>query len=91
MAFARIKELILRDAQYEKLESCFAQVFPNLERNQIPSAASETIKEWDSIAQVTLLSLIGETFGLELDFEEFEGVTSFGAILALIRRKTAHA
>jgi len=81
----------LRDAQFEKLESCFAQVFPNLERGQIPSATSEGVKEWDSIAQVTLLSLIGETFDLELDFEEFEGATSFASILELIRQKTANA
>jgi acyl carrier protein len=81
----------LRDAQFETLETCFAQVFPNLDRNQIPSATAENVKEWDSIAQVTLLSLTGETFGLELDFEELESATSFAAILELIRQKTANA
>lgn len=79
------------NAQFEKLENCFAQVFPNLERGQIAGASSENVEEWDSIAQVTLLSLIGETFGLELDFEEFESATSFAAILELIRQKTVHA
>ena len=33
--------------------------------------------DWDSVAQVTLLTVIGEEFGIEVDFEEFEGATSF--------------
>lgn len=33
--------------------------------------------DWDSVAQVTLLTVIGEEFGIEIDFEEFEGATSF--------------
>lgn len=78
------------DSQFDQLERCFRQVFPNLDPARIPSATSANLKEWDSIAQVTLLSLIGETFGLELDFEEFENALSFTDILELVRRKTAH-
>jgi len=36
--------------------------------------------DWDSVAQVTLLTVIGEEFGIEIDFEEFEGATSFEEI-----------
>jgi len=79
------------DALVEKLEACFAQVFPDLGQSEISSASTDTVKEWDSIAQVTLLSLLGETFGLELDFEEFESATSFASVLELIRQRTGHA
>ncbi len=34
----------------------------------------------DSVAQVTLLTLIGEEFGMDIDFLEFEGATSFEAL-----------
>ena len=79
------------DPQFEQLEKCFEQAFPKLERSQIAGSTSQTVEGWDSIAQVTLLSLVGETFDLELDFEEFEGATSFGSILDLIRQRTASA
>lgn len=77
------------DAQFEHLQKCFEQAFPKLDRSQIAGATSQTVEGWDSIAQVTLLSLVAETFGLELDFEEFEGATSFNAILDLVRQKAA--
>ena len=48
---------------------------------RVSSAGVETVKEWDSVAHVTLLSVIGEEFGLDVDFEQFEGATSFQAIL----------
>jgi acyl carrier protein len=65
------------DELREKLANCFLLVFPNLDRNKISSASVDTVREWDSIAQVNLLSIIGEEFGMEIDFEEFEGATSF--------------
>jgi acyl carrier protein len=78
----------LPDPQFDQLEKCFEQVFPQLERSRIAQATSQNVEGWDSIAQVTLLSLIGEEFHLELDFEEFEGATSFASILDLIRQRT---
>ncbi len=64
----------------EKLARCFALTFPGLERSRIPEATSENIAGWDSVAHVTLLSLIGEEFGIDVDFEAFEGATSFEAL-----------
>ena len=51
----------------------------------IPAATQESTAAWDSIAHVTLLSLIGEELGADIDFEEFSEATSFPAILDLIR------
>jgi acyl carrier protein len=81
----------MQDAHFERLVGCFETVFPNLSRSDIPGATHEIVAGWDSIAQVTLLSLVGEAFGIEIDFEEFEGSTSFAAILEFVRARTANA
>lgn len=84
------EELTTQDANHERLVNCFEQVFPGLDRNAIPSATHDSVETWDSIAQITLLSLVGEQFGMEIDWEEFEGATSFAAILELLRTRTAN-
>jgi acyl carrier protein len=68
------------DDTREKLGRCFKLAFPKLDPSQYATASAQNLSEWDSIAQVTLLTLIGEEFGREMDFEEFEGATSFEAL-----------
>lgn len=75
----------------EKLAKCFALVFPNLKPDQIPSTSAENLSEWDSIAQVNLLSVIGEEFEMDIDFEEFEGATSFASLAERLREISARA
>jgi acyl carrier protein len=65
------------DTTRTKLERCFSLTFPKLDPGQYPAATAETMADWDSVAQVTLLTVIGEEFGIDIDFEEFEGATSF--------------
>jgi acyl carrier protein len=77
----------MQDQHSERLVGCFEQVFGHLSRVDIRSATHETVAEWDSVAHVTLLSLIGEEFGVEIDFVEFEEASSFQAIQELMRRK----
>ena len=68
-----------------KLERCFALTFPKLDPGLIPAASAEKMSDWDSVAQVSLLTLIGEEFGMDVDFEEFEGATSFAVIEERLR------
>jgi acyl carrier protein len=63
-----------------KLEECFYLVFPELTRETINQASGGTVARWDSLTTITLLSLIGEKFNMAVDFEYFEGATSFGEI-----------
>jgi len=81
----------MSNAHFERLVECFQQVFPNLERSQISAATHDNVAEWDSVAQITLLSLIGEAFGIDIDFEEFEGATSFALILELVNARASRA
>jgi acyl carrier protein len=68
------------DIVREKLSRCFALVFPQLDTSQYAAATAKNTSEWDSLAHVTLLTLIGEEFGMDIDFEDFEGATSFEAL-----------
>lgn len=63
-----------------KLEECFLLVFPELTPETVRQASTDTVAHWDSVAQITLLTLIGEKFNVPVDFEYFEGATSFVAI-----------
>jgi acyl carrier protein len=72
----------------EKLTGCFLLVFPQLDRSRVESTSVDNVKQWDSVAQVNLLTVIGEEFGLEIDYEEFEGATSFGALAARLSQLT---
>lgn len=79
----------MKDEQIERLAGCFKKVFPNLSRAEIGAASQAGIGAWDSIAQVTLISLIGEEFGIEPDFEEFEAATSFPAFRDIVGARLA--
>lgn len=72
----------------EELAKCFSTVFPQLNPTEIASATLENTSAWDSIAHVTILTLIQEKFGMDIDFERFEGADSFSRIAAVIRELT---
>ena len=61
----------------EKLKQCFAVTFPDMDSAAFTTADVNNTKGWDSVAQVTLLTVIGQEFDIDVDFEEFEDATSF--------------
>ena len=75
------------DETASKLESCFQIAFPSLDPATIPSASVDSVPQWDSVTQITLLNLIGEEFAIDIDFEEFEGANSFPEMLARLRER----
>jgi acyl carrier protein len=74
----------------EKLIKCFSAAFPELNKAAIESADMENTSGWDSIAQVTLLALVSEEFGMDVDFEKFESATSFSRFATLIAETDPH-
>ena len=63
-----------------RLSKCFATVFPELQPAEILKASSDSVGRWDSLSHLTLLAVIGEEFGLELELEDFQEKTSFESI-----------
>lgn len=64
-----------------RLIKCFAVVFPELSEEEIPRASATSVADWDSVASVTLMSVIEEEFGVELDADSLEQLVSFELML----------
>jgi acyl carrier protein len=67
-----------------RLTTCFAAVFPSLSENQIPAATVSSVREWDSVASVTLLATIEEEFGIEIAAKDMGQLLSFPTIFAYL-------
>jgi acyl carrier protein len=68
----------------QRLQQCFQAVFPNLKQPEIATASSETLSDWDSVAQVTLISVVEEEFAVVLPEEKYGEMLSFAAWLAYL-------
>jgi acyl carrier protein len=64
-----------------RLVRCFSLVFPKLAADEIRAASIETIDEWDSLASVTLVAVLQEEFGVEIDLGDLPELISFDAVL----------
>ncbi len=69
----------------QRLTKCFTTVFAGLSAEQARGASQETLGEWDSVSTLTLMSLINEEFGIEIDFDQIENLTSFEALLGYVK------
>lgn len=71
----------------QRVQHCFQAVFPNLREPEIAAASVDTVPEWDSVAMITLMTVIEEEFHVTLDFEELEELRSFEAINAALQAR----
>jgi acyl carrier protein len=69
----------------QRLLTCFAAVFPTRSREELAFASRDAIDEWDSLASVTLLSLVNEEFRTDLDLFDLQDLGSFEALLGHVR------
>ena len=74
----------------QRLESVFAVVFPDLSPEQIQSASQDSVETWDSVAAITLMNLIEEAFGIEMDFGDVAELTTFSQIAEYLKGKLTH-
>ncbi|MDQ3753870.1 MAG: acyl carrier protein [Acidobacteriota bacterium] len=74
------------DDTRSRLLKCFAVVFPELSEAEIPHASATAVADWDSVASVTLMSVIEEEFGIELDADSLEHLVSFEQMLDYLQR-----
>lgn len=74
-----------------RLVNCFATVFPELNRREIPSVSAGSIASWDSLAGITLISVIEEEFGVTILPDDVLDLISFELILDYLRKSSAEA
>jgi acyl carrier protein len=67
-----------------RLLDCFAAVFPSLSREQLERAEQANLPEWDSIATVTLITVIEDEFHMEVPVTEIENLVSFDKVLKFV-------
>lgn len=68
-----------------RLANCFQVVFPQLPAAAIPSARQDSVEAWDSVAAITLISVIEDEFQVTVDLERMLDLTSFAAFLAYLK------
>jgi acyl carrier protein len=74
----------LTDEVRTRLVRCFETVFPDLAAIDIPGCSQMTVSAWDSVASITLVNVIEDEFGFQMDFELLPELDSFDRILAYL-------
>ena len=75
----------------QKLTNCFRTVFPDLPDSKIVEATQGNTKDWDSVAAITLVNVIEEEFGIEMDLDKIADLDSFEKIVAYLKAEHAVA
>ena len=64
----------------DRLMRCFLLAFPGATREEIQSAGFDDMPGWDSLRGVTLLAVLDEEFGLQIDLQELLDFGTFDAV-----------
>jgi acyl carrier protein len=64
----------------DRLLRCFVSVFPTLNEEEIRNSTVAALFELDSFAGVTLVTLIDQEFGVDVDLADLLELGSFEAI-----------
>ena len=73
------------------VSQCFANVFPDIPAAEFPGRSAASLARWDSIAHVTLLSIISEEFSLDIAPDDYAELTSYLLILDYVKSQTGNA
>jgi acyl carrier protein len=77
------------DEMETRLIRCFSSVFPDLSTEQIHAASMESVPAWDSLAAVTLVAVLQEEFGLQINLMDLPELVSFVAVQNYVRKHHA--
>jgi acyl carrier protein len=71
----------------DRLMRCFVSVFPNATRDDIRAVKFDELTGWDSLRGVTLLAVLDEEFGVQVDLGELLELETFDAVkLSFLQR-----
>jgi acyl carrier protein len=69
----------------KRLVRCFENVFPSVPAEEIPISSVQNNSAWDSVAAITLVNVIEDEFGFQMDFDRLAELNSFDRILSYVR------
>jgi len=70
-----------------RLVTSFRTVFPALSDSDVQRASQASVAAWDSVAAITLVNVIEEEFGIEVDLDHLAELDSFSRILDYLRKE----
>ena len=70
-----------------RLAKCFQTVFPDLSEEDATHASQATLPEWDSVAAITLVNVVEDEFGFEMDLDALADLDSFDKVREYIETK----
>lgn len=70
-----------------RLVKCFQTVFPDLSPEGALRASQANLAEWDSVAAITLVNVIEDEFGFEMDLDALADLDSFEKVSDYIESK----
>jgi len=75
------------DETRQRLTKCFEVVFPELSQDAIPGASTATLTAWDSVASITLMNVVEDEFGVELDLDDLANLDSFEKLYLHLQKR----
>ena len=75
------------DETRQRLEKCFQLVFPELPQDGIASSSTATVGAWDSVATITLMNVVEDEFGVEMDLDDLANLDSFEKLCAYVQAR----
>ena len=73
----------------DRLRKCFLAVFPSLSAAEAEATSRDSLEAWDSLAGITLLSVIQEEFEVEIDILEWVNLDNFESVLLHLQSQGA--
>jgi len=73
----------------KRLTQCFAAVFKDLPADQILAASTQTTSAWDSLAAVTLVGVVEEEFGIQINLLDLPELNSYLALKNYLEKELA--
>ena len=71
-----------------RLIRCMRTVFPALSEDQAREASQDNVEAWDSVAMLTLLTVVEEEFEMTADYDRVEELASFSGLLRYLREQS---
>ena len=75
------------DETRQRLAKCFQLVFPDLSQDSIAGASTTTVAAWDSVATITLMNVVEDEFGVEMDLDELGNLDSFDKLCSYVQAR----
>ena len=75
------------DETRQRLTNCFQVVFPDLPQDAIETASTATVSAWDSVAAITMMNVIEDEFGFEMDLDDLAELDSFDKVYSYLQNR----